>query len=169
MIEHYFHSPRVRTRLRNSPIYRYIKGLIEHLHRRGHRITTIQQYVQAAEHFGRWLSARRPKSLVVDRASVNAFVDRHLQTCTCTLPAARSSTTARAALRHRLRAVPSRPEIGSDKAESAAERLVGEYVEHLDLNCGLALATRRYRARYAREFLEACAVRGVLRLSGLTP
>jgi site-specific recombinase XerD len=68
-----------------------------------------------------------------------------------------------------LRAVPSRPEIGSDKAQSAAERLVDEYVEHLDLNCGLALATRRYRARYAREFLEACAVRGVLRLSGLTP
>ena len=170
MFAQYFRSARVRARLRSSPIYEHIEGLIEYLHRRGHRITTIHQYVQAAEHFGRWLSACRRKSLVVSRESVNAFVDRHLKACSCALPAPRSVKTARAALRHMLRVVSSQPKVdGCDDAETEAEQLVREYVAHLDLNCGLALETRRYRSRYAREFLEAHACRGVLRLSGLKP
>ena len=169
MLERYFRSPRVRARLRNNPIYEHIERLVTHLHRRGHPTTTIHQYVQASEHFGRWLSACRSRSLVVTRESVNAFVDRHLQACNCTLPATRSVKTARAALHHMLCVAPSQPDSEGGGAETPAAELVRLYVEHLDVNCGLALATRRYRARYAREFLEAQAPQGASHLGGLKP
>ena len=68
-----------------------------------------------------------------------------------------------------LRAVSSQPDIETAKAGSAAAQLVREYVAHLDLNCGLAFETRRYRARYASEFLATHASGGVLWLSGLKP
>ena len=169
MFEHYFRSPRVRARLRNNPIHEHIERLVEHLHMRGHRTTTIHQYVRAAEHFGRWLSACRSGSLVVTKESVNGFLDRHLLACNCTLPASRSVKTARAALHHMLRIAPSQPGRDGDGADTPAAELVREYVEHLDVNCGLAHATRRYRARYAREFLEAHAPDGASQLRRLEP
>ena len=169
MIEHYFLSPRVRVRLRNNPIRARIARLVEDLHRDGYHYNTIHQYVRAAEHFGMWLSAHSRKPYAITKASADAFLCRHLPECVCAVPASRSVRTARAALRHMLRAEPPVPGVGRCGAESPARQLVQEYVAYLETTCGLAVATCRYRARYAREFLAAHAARGKLRLRELKP
>lgn len=151
MLDQYFRSQKVLGRLRASPIHAEIERLAVHLDERGHSWTVVQQYVQAVEHFATWASTRRTKGISIDEATVDRFLKEHIPKCRCPPPASRTVVTLRAALNHLLAI--SKPRSEPDASESKGDRLIDEYLAHLQKNCGLAVETLHYRARYAREFL----------------
>jgi integrase/recombinase XerD len=158
MIEHIFRSARVLRRLRTSVFFDTIDDYVTYLTERGHPPSTIQQYVQAVEHFGGWLRRTR---CAVERANeqvIERFVHGHLARCACPPPCSTSVHQVRASLRHlhivlrctqRVVALPSR-------AVSQGETLVREFEAHLRQERGAAEVTCVYSARYAREFIAEC-------------
>ena len=165
MLERHFRRERVRERIRSNPIGRQLTEFVEYLDRRGHSNLTIQLYVQAAEHYGRWLGE---SANFVNRGSVVDFVENHLPRCQCKTPAPRQLNTVRAALRHLLRSINSSTTEGS-LADDRLAPLLMDYDEHLRRNAGLAKATRHYRLRYAREFLQDVSPAGKIAFESLTP
>lgn len=148
MFDLYF-CPRVVRRLQAGREAGVLAGFVEFLHCRGHARNTVHQYVWAAERFLRWLRRRQQPLNSIDETVLRCFA--------CRRRSARCSRNPRlAALRqllHHLRStggVPAR----ATAAKPAVERMVAEYDAHLDRVCGLAAATRLYRRRYAREFVQ---------------
>lgn len=56
MIEECFERPHVWRRLQRGPLAKTFGPYVEHLQKRGYGRATIQQYVQAVEHFGSWMA-----------------------------------------------------------------------------------------------------------------
>lgn len=167
MLDQYFHSPKVLGRLHTSPIHDEIERLVVHLDERGYSRNVVQQYVQAVEHFAAWSFARRSRGVFIDRTSVDRFLNEHVPKCCCPPPASRTVVVLRAALNHLL--VVSKPPSEQDTSELKSERLIDEYLDHLQKNCGLADETLHYRARYAREFLSGVGYDLSATLDGITP
>jgi len=122
---------------------------------RGYSRNTAHQYTQAVEHFGYWRSQAHPSSGKPKRSEVAEFLALHLPRCACPAPAATTIRTCRAALARLmaflgqgLQSAPLRERPGSIPA------LVADFDIFMEEVCGLSAATRRYRRRYAREFLE---------------
>ena len=86
MIEHIFSSARVLRRLRTSVFCAAIDDYVTYLTERGHPQSTIQQYVQAVEHFGAWLRRTRCSVERVDEQVIERFVHGHLARCACPPP-----------------------------------------------------------------------------------
>jgi hypothetical protein len=61
-------------------------GYISHLADRGYRTCTVHQYVQASEHFGRWLGHSGRTIAGVDEALIETFIVQHLPRCRCRIP-----------------------------------------------------------------------------------
>lgn len=80
MLDRCFRRARVRERIRANPLGAELEQLTAHLLERGYSRGTIQQYLQAAEHFGRWLSRVR-QSKPVSQPLVRRFLDEHLPRC----------------------------------------------------------------------------------------
>jgi site-specific recombinase XerD len=138
---------------------------------RGHPHAGIQQYLQAAEHFGRWIGCRRIAPEAIDAAVVERFLDRHLPRCRCWRPAPCQRIGVRAALRHLLRCMgrSSKVPAGSHATSPAIEAIIQEFDHYMQQRGGLAENTRRYRCRYARELLQATFGRGLIDWKRLTP
>ncbi len=148
MFDNYF-CPRVVRRLRSGAHAAMLEEFLARLHRRGHSRNTIQNYLCAAEVFLQWLRRRRQAIDSLDEATARAFA--------CRRPCGdRPRANVHAALRHLLRhlrdtgVVCSRP----PASRPAIERIVVEYGAYLHSTCGLTTATRLYRRRYAREFIQ---------------
>ena len=58
MLDRHFRRAHVRKRILENPIGEDIERLVDYLDGRGHPTHTIQMYVRAVEHFGRWLGRR---------------------------------------------------------------------------------------------------------------
>lgn len=148
MFDAYF-CRRVVRRLRANSDSSVLGAFLTHLHCRGYGRITIQNYIRAAELFTLWFRRRRRSLASINEADVRTFACRRR-------PGQRPCANAFAALRQLLRhlrgsglALP-RPTI----AKPAADRFVAEYDAHLRNAAGLASATRLYRRRYAREFIQ---------------
>jgi integrase/recombinase XerD len=155
MIEQAFRSKRVAQRLRNSPLGSGFDDFVGYLVERGHPVSTIQAYVQAAEHFTNWLRRTHREIDAVNSAVVQQFLFRHLPRCRCSAPRSRTVKQVRSSLRHLLfvlietgRAM---PEVTS--AASPTEILIEGFVAHMRNVQGAAFATRTSSVRYAREFM----------------
>ncbi|MGD0253450.1 MAG: hypothetical protein ABSC01_12215 [Verrucomicrobiota bacterium] len=148
-----------------------LQGFVLDLHARGRALLCIQSYGQIAEHFSRWLAMRHLVQHQIDESVVERFVCRHLSHCHCPRPAPTDLKNCRAALGRLLVFLRQTNRIGEAVSDppSNIERLVKEYDRHMDEVAGLALATRQYRCRYAREFLRAQRLRGRIRFSNLSP
>lgn len=121
----------------------------------GYGKTCIQSYTQIVEHFSRWLERRAIPARRIDCRTVTRFMTRHLQRCSCPVPAPTHPGNCGAALGCLLRFLRER-EIAREPPKpkaTAAQKLVTEYDNYLGELGGLSPATRLYRQRYAREFL----------------
>ena len=125
------------------------------LHEKGYRRNTIHLYTQAVEHFGFWRENHHPRSQNVQACEVSEFLDSHLSRCDCPPPAATHRQTCQSALNRLMTMLGCRNSSSqSSEGEGRIETLVADFDEHLTKVCGLSPATRFYRRRYAREFLE---------------
>jgi integrase/recombinase XerD len=153
MFEQHFRKGYVRRRLESSLLAGPLVELVDRLARRGHTAGSIQTYVQATEHFGRWLQRANQTIADVHPGTVEVFLTRHLPHCRCPPPRSRSIPTLRAALRQLLAVMP--------RASSATlpptpiDDEVTAFEGHLRETCGLTAATRCYYVRYVRELLVA--------------
>lgn len=155
MFEDHFRRPRVCARMRANPLAELLESLADRLADRRHQPEVLQRYLQAAEHYGRWMGRRRNGNLVVDEQSIRTFVHLHLPRCRCRPPAPRHRQTVRAALVQLREVQQSIDPRGHDERESdhPHDALLREFDRHMRDAHGLAPTTRRYRLRYAREFL----------------
>jgi site-specific recombinase XerD len=147
MFERYF-CPRVVCRLQTNAHASLLEQLLVDLDKSGYARNTIQIYVGIAEAFLRWLGRRRKLSDTIDEATVREFVSRR--------PATKHPrSNAHAALRHLLRVLRQGQVISDEVAgRTVISRIVAEFDTHLEHTCGLAVATRLYWRRYAREFMQ---------------
>lgn len=164
-------SARVCRRVRANPLGPWLERLAGHLLERAHRRGVTQQYLQAAEHFGRWIGARHIVPETVDASVIQRFLDGHLPHCRCQSPAPRSRICVRAVLRHLLRCMgrPIKLSPAHAVTSSAIEGVIREFDQYMHQVGGLAEATRLYRRRYAHELLLATFGGGRIRWQRLTP
>jgi integrase/recombinase XerD len=170
MLDQLFRRPRVRDRIRANLLGDWIELYVAHLHARGHPPGVIQQYAQAVEHLGAWLRSEHIAIEAVTRATIDSFLHDHLPRCQCPTPAATCLYQVRAALAH-LSHVPG-VDLTSAAPASARDPVavaVETYVRYLRDICGLAESTCTYRARYAREFLQAKFADGPIRWEAIRP
>lgn len=147
MFERYF-CPRVVRRLRANDHAAVLERLLTDLDRCGYARNTVQTYLGIAEAFLGWLGRRRKSLDTIDDATVRKFACRRPTT-----KHPRSNTHA--SLRHLLRLLRQGPSSSDEVVERPAiARVIAEFDAYLDHASGLAVATRLYRRRYAREFLQ---------------
>ena len=156
MLESLFRSALVRRRMAAVHLSIILEGFVLHLERRGHVLTCIQSYAQIAEHFFHWLGDQHIGLKQIDNPVVERFVIEHLPRCKCPKPAPTCERNCRAALgrlldflRHQ-ELIPYAPSPGIP----ALDHLVQDYDQYLRDVHGLSEATRLYRIRYARLFLQ---------------
>jgi site-specific recombinase XerD len=152
MLEQYFHRRPVLERIERNLLGEHLGALTEHLHRRGHCANSVQAYVQAAEHFGHWLSRARHTVEDVDAQLVEVFLARHLPRCRCPAPCSRTVATVRAAL-HQLLAVMLPSPTTRAAPPTPVDEVVSRFDSYLAAACGLADTTRISHCRHVREFL----------------
>jgi integrase/recombinase XerD len=173
MITSYFKRAFACRRMAASHLSIILEVFVSDLHGRGHSRNTIHFYVQAVEHFGRWLQQRRILVHAIREDHARRFLFQHLPRCACPIPAARSFRTCRAAIGRLMDTLHRHGFASSPKPRplrlNATDRLLEQFDHHLDRVCGLSASTRRARQRYARRFLSWRFKRGRLCLRALKP
>lgn len=169
MMETYFRSARVKARLRRSHLGSVVDDLVAHLAARGHAQATVQQYLQAVEHFDRWLRRTHCPVTDVNEATVRRFLEKHLPRCQCPPPRTRTLHQARAALKHLLAVLRQTGRTLLEPLETPAAKLVAEFAMHLRDRRGATRSTCTYYIRYAQEFLDDQFGTGAIDFSQATP
>lgn len=171
MIQHVFERLHVQRRLQRGPLATVFGSYVDHLKGRGYGRVTIQQYVQAVEHFGGWLARRGHVLADVDVGLVGEFLARHLPCCRCRQQRARAVPTMRAALRRLLAVLPSaRAERAvATPATTSVDGVIAAFDHHLVQTCGLAPATRHSYRREVRALLVTRFGVGAVDLAALRP
>lgn len=173
MLEQLFKRPCSHRRRAGSQLHVIFEPFVRELCARGYARNTIHHYVEAVEHFGKWLERRRIGLREIQPIHVRNFLDHHLRRCRCPRPAVKTLTTCSAALsrlvpflrRHRYLPEP------WEKADppTQADRLIVRFDQHLERVQGLADTTRRHRRAYAKAFLFWRFRQGQVRLRALNP
>ena len=154
MLDHLFRRPRVRDRIRANLLGAWIEAYVAYLDSAGHPPGTIQQYVQAVEHFGVWLASEHIAVEAVTRATIDSFLHDHLPRCRCPTPAPTCLYQVRAALAHLLRVPGGHPSTTSARVTTDSRRCGPRALPQLPP--GYLRPGRVHlhlSARYAREFL----------------
>lgn len=148
-----------------------VKKLAAKLCSLGYADTTVSFYQQAAVHFSFWLAKRRIGPSQVKESHFADFLSRHPSICDCPFGGVRQRQTVRAGLRHFaaiLRSAgclaPAEP-----REVEGVDLEVRRFDEYMLNTVGLQDATRFYRRRYLREFLEEFFPNGDVDVSGLVP
>ncbi|MFM0101197.1 site-specific integrase [Paraburkholderia nemoris] len=160
-----------RNRARNGVLEPVVGAYARYLRHRGYASITIENYLQCASHFGRWLTAQHIDLDRIDEPVLHRFLTVHLPVCHCCKPSPRTRANLRRALRHLLRMLRSEG-ILPPKSMLISE-VVSEELRRFDTYLkdvrGLAPATRLYRLRYVRDFLLAQFGWGPIALECLKP
>jgi len=139
-----------------------LRVFLKYLELKGYAHKTIHDYLGAVFHFSRW---QRQKDKTLSNATNDneiQFLTMHLTHCRCSHAFPRNKNILRAALHlwdnvigYRIIALPLHE----------SEQLVLEFDDYLVNVVGLSAATRLYRCRHAREFLQSV---GLNHLAALT-
>lgn len=155
----------VCERIRRNPRGAMLERYVQHLACRGYRPGTVLCYVNSVEHFVRWLGRRRICPRLVLR-----FLTDHLPRCRCKPPAMRCVKFVRAALRQLLQCIAvETPPPRKPPVVLPVDAVVCDFDQYMESICGLSISTRRYRRRYAREFLIKNFGRGAVKWDQLCP
>lgn len=182
MIDQVFTCSRVRARLRESTFGGVLDEYVRQLHARGYVRVTIRTGLGAVEHFGSWLRDQGLTPAAVSRDLVHSFLHGHLPKCRCAPPSPTEIRVVRPALNYLLQLMRDQEPSGAragvrlrsasgpvlDCSEPIAA-VLDAYRRHLREAHGLAGATTRARAYFARKFLERTFGRGPLRWDVLAP
>ena len=171
MFEYRIKYPQVRQAIETAGFKPCLEALATKLHSQGYAAATLAFYDQAAVHFAYWVARRHLHPSQVSEAHLTNFLSRHLARCCCPLGGVRQDKTVRAALRH-FDAVLSSAGFRVSNPNNKPDPLrfeIQRFDDYLRTVAGLQEATRTYRRRYAREFLQAFFADGAVEMSRLAP
>jgi integrase/recombinase XerD len=157
VIERFFHRHDALKRLKSNILSTELEEFVVYLSNRGHTPKTINLYIRAVAHFGRWLEKKKIEPGSITDAMVSLFLFKHLPKCNCVPPGIRSLKESRPALRYFLDTLRKNGHIPFSHPPklTAIDRKLVEFETYLSTICGLAESTILYRLRYVREFLLA--------------
>ena len=166
MLDDVFGRSHVCRRLRGGPLGTVLEDLSSHLSDRGLARGTIQQYLQAAEHFTAWLHRQRTLPREISEESVQLFLKSHIPRCRCRNHCPTYLINLRTALRHLLKMLRQRGELPTKNPakDVPIEATLDRYQKHLSETCGLAETTINRRTCVVREFLNRVFGKRPLRL-----
>jgi integrase/recombinase XerD len=153
----------MRVRIQTNALRPVLERYIAYLTSLGMSATTLEYYVSAAEHFGRWLG-RRP----LNQAAVRQFLHRHLPACRCRGPVIRTVKHGRPALNHLL-VMTGVVTAGFGFPRGFVGDLLRRYNQRLVTVQGLAAGTVYQRMKWARTMLTRLRVRRAGQLATWTP
>ena len=163
MLEDWFSRAQDRQRIRANPLGPTLERYIVYLAARGHSRASLQRYVSAAEHFGRWLGRRR-----LSRRTVQRFIHGHLRRCRCRPPVVRNPICTHAALGHLLVVAGVAP-IRVRRRRGFVGDLLLRYEETLITVRGLAAGTTQSFLIVAQEMLRKLRGQSLQQLRTWTP
>lgn len=171
MFEYRIKNPQVRQEIETAGFKPSVEALAAQLHSQGYAAATLAFYDQAAVHFAYWMARRHLHPSQVSEAHITDFLSRHLPTCRCPMGGVRQDKTVRAGLRHFDAVLSSAgPRVSNQKKKPDALSVeIQRFDDYLYTASGLQEATRTYRRRYAREFLQAFFPDGAVEMSRLAP
>jgi len=139
------------------------------LRSRGYAQTTVFLYEQGAIHFAFWSAKKQADPSRINEGHVAKFLS-HLPRCRCPLAGVRQHQTVRAAVVHFEAALRSAGYLTACQTEADVfDFEIQHFDDYLRNVSGLQEATRTYRRRYVREFLQEFFPQGVIDLSRLVP
>jgi integrase/recombinase XerD len=136
----------------------------------GYRLRVVRLSIRVARHFAQWLGLCRVTLHETNQDCIRRFLEEHLPHCQCSQPTPRNLKNCRAGLNRFFRFLKSRGLCSASKHHRPnwTDRLLERYERHMTEICGLTPATRLYRQRYSREFLEWLSSQARVRLTGLS-
>jgi hypothetical protein len=148
-----------------------VKELVAKLCRLGYADTTVSFYEQGAVHFSFWLAKRRIRSSQVKESHFADFLTRHAPMCDCPFGGVRQQKTVRAGLGHFAEILRNAGYLAPAEAREmeGVDLEVRRFDDYMLNTVGLQDATRLYRRRYVREFLDEFFPNGDVNSSRLAP
>ena len=134
-----------------------MKELVAKLCFLGYADTTVSFYEQGAVHFSFWLAKRRISPHNSKRATSQIFYHAMPPMCDCPFGGVRQQKTVRAGLGHFAAILRSAGHLAPAEAKDVegVDLEVRRFDEYMLNTVGLQDATRLYRRRYVREFLDS--------------
>jgi site-specific recombinase XerD len=171
MFEQIIKDPQVRREIDCAGFKPGLDELAAKLHSDGYADATVLFYQQAAAHFAFWLCRKQVKPRRVHAGNIDKFLTRHLPRCHCPFGGVREYKTVRAALQHFGEVLRGGEPLLShrERKPDAIAFEVQRFENHLRTASGLQEATRVYRRRYVREFLQDVFGNGAVAASKLSP
>jgi integrase/recombinase XerD len=148
-----------------------VKELVAKLCFLGYADTTISFYEQGAVHFSFWLAKRCISPSQLKETHFNDFLSHNQPMCGCPFDGVRQRNTVRAGLGHFatiLRSAGYLPPAEATEGKGV-DLEVRRFDEYMLNTAGLQDATRLYRRRYVREFLDKFFPTGDINISELAP
>jgi len=155
MYEHIIKSLRVHQEIEAAGFKPVLEELVAKLHSFGYAEWTVSLYEQGAVHFAFWLARQQhigPSE--INEGHIKSFLSRHLARCHCPVEGVRGYHTVRAALVHFEEFLRGAGHLFSRQALDLIDIEVQRFDSYLRLTSGLQEATRAYRRRYVRDFLQ---------------
>jgi integrase/recombinase XerD len=147
-----------------------VKQLVAELCSLGYADTTVSFYEQGSIHFSFWLAKRRINPSQVKESHFTDFLSRHAALCDCPFGGVRQQKTVRAGLGHFATILRSAGYLAPAEAKDVGVGLeVRRFDDYMLNTVGLQDATRLYRRRYVREFLNEFFPSGDIDASRLAP
>lgn len=155
MRAHIIKVPRVRREI-SAGLESVVEDMVAKLICDGYAETTVSFYRQAAAHFAFWLSRQRMGPPQIKQRHISGFLSQHISACDCPFGGVRQYHTVHAAISHFATALKAAGYLRATeaKAPDSIHREVQDFDDYLLKIAGLQEATRTYRRRYVREFLE---------------
>lgn len=163
-------APFARVAPMSGVLAPYVAQYCRYLHDRRYAAQTRRIYLGCITHFGRWLATEGLGLEQADEQAGRCFVSTHLPHCNCPPPARRTPHEVRAALSHLHRVLRSCGALAASPPGDAgpiAAKLVA-FDRYMDAVRGLAINTRRQRARIVGSFLAGRFGDGPLVLGAVT-
>jgi len=169
MIEQYIKNPRILDRMQNSHLWCVLDDYCFHLHNRGYNYETILRYLRSIEHFSRWISTKNIDVSNLNKSHIKNFMTEHLPNCNCPHPRSKNINVIRPALHQLLLIISSHEDQDITSDPQQFNKTINEFDIYLKDISGLAEATRLYRRRYVREFLDEVFNSRLIQLNQLSP
>jgi site-specific recombinase XerD len=169
-LEHIIKRPKVPKEIELNGFKPSLQALVTKLQAYGYAKATVSFYEQAAFHFAFWAARKQVGPSEVE-GQIASFLSRHLPRCRCPFRGVRQKATVRAGLRHFGTVLRGSDHLVSHpgRKPDAIDFEVQRFDDHLRTASGLQEATRHYRRRYAREFLQEFFGDGPVDANRLSP
>jgi len=133
-----------------------VEGMVAKLICDGYAEPTVSFYEQGAVHFAFWLARQHIDPSRVKEGHITGFLLRHISKCDCPFGGVRQHQTVRAGLAHFAAVLSDAGYLlaADAKNSNTVDVELQHYDDYLLNTVGLQEATRTYRRRYVREFLQ---------------